>query len=113
MSLGRTMISLWLLRESDVLNDENTYWEEQKRVFIELKWYYSNELVILLQDMMNCDETDRCESYKVFSRLGKLFIQNGLHRYDGLENIPVAPEIPQPDIKEDDDPVNETFGRGE
>ena len=32
---------------------------------------------------------------------------------DGLENIPVAPEIPHADIEEENDPAIETFGRGE
>ena len=64
--------------------------------------------------MMTYDENIRCEPDEVFIRLGNLFEQNGLSRYGfGLENIPVAPEIPQPEIEEMDDPAIETFGRGE
>ena len=52
MSLAITIISLCLLRECDVLNDENTYKEEQKRVFRELSENYSDQLIYLLKSMM-------------------------------------------------------------
>ena len=63
MSLARTIISLCLLREYEVLNDENTYKEEQKRVFRELGETYSHQLISLLQGMMVYDECDRFDKY--------------------------------------------------
>ena len=62
--------------------------------------------------MMKYDERDRSD-VSVFYSLGVLFEQNGLERDSvGLRSIPVAPEIPQPEIDEVDDPAVETFGRG-
>ena len=44
---------------------------------------------------MTYDERDSCAGHVVLDRLEILFEQNGLDRHSaGLENIPVAPEIP-------------------
>ena len=56
--------------------------------------------------MMYYDEKDRCDVSYVYDRLGDLFKKNGMfHFCSGLQSIPVAPEIPQPDIEEKDDPA--------
>ena len=68
---------------------------------------------MLLKDIMAYKEAERCRGSIVSYRLCKLLERNGIHTFSGLGNIPVAPEIPQPKIEEEDDPATQTFGRGE
>ena len=84
MSLARTIISLCLLRECDVLNDENTYKEEQKRVFRELRENYSDQLISLLQGMMTYPEC-QYHSYDLQSKLRDLLKQHGFKKLTDLQ----------------------------
>ena len=68
---------------------------------------------MLLKDIMAYKERDRCEINEVWDRLCNSLRWNGLDKYRRLENIPVAPGIPQPKIEEEDDPATQTYGRGE
>ena len=68
---------------------------------------------MLLKDIMAYKEAERCRGSIVSYRLCKLLERNGIHTFSGLGNIPVAPEIPQPKIEEEDDPATQTYGRGE
>ena len=59
MSLARTIISLCLLREEDILNDQNTYQDTQDVIWAQLSNHYSSALVRLIQSMMAFKEEDR------------------------------------------------------
>ena len=52
MSLALTVIAMCRLREDAILNDLDTCEEAQKIVWEDLRQYYLEDLVVLLQDMM-------------------------------------------------------------
>ena len=60
---------------------------------------------MLLKDIMAYKEAERCRGSIVSYRLCNLLRRNGLDKYRRLENIPVAPGIPQPKTEEEDDPA--------
>ena len=110
MSLARTIISLCLLREEDILNDQNTYQDTQDVIWAQLSNHYSSALVRLIQSMMAFKEEDRPIFSTCQYELRELCkLQTGSS--SGLLQIFIAPEIALSEIEEVDDVVSVTFGR--